>query len=103
MIEGWDPSTPDGYLSYRIAAAIAQVGNASVNDQLGGGGRTELDSYANMCVLVKHCYLLSELETAQTVNVGAFSESAGGLNNVPIVNVMLAYDCERTNQVYFLV
>ena len=56
-----------------------------------------------MCVLGKHCYLLTELETAQTVSVGAFSESAGGLNNVPIVNAMLAYDCERTNQVYLLV
>ena len=39
----------------------------------------------------------------QTVNVGAFSKSAGGLNNVPIVDTMLAYDCERTNQVYLLV
>ena len=56
-----------------------------------------------MCVLGKHYYLLSELETAQTVNVGAFSESAGGLNNVPIVDAMLAYDCGRTNQVYLLV
>ena len=56
-----------------------------------------------MCVLGKHCYLLTELETAQTVSVGAFSESAGGLNNVPIVNAMLAYDCERTNQVCLLV
>ena len=37
------------------------------------------------------------------MSVGAFSESAGGLNNVPIVNAMLAYDCERTNQVYLLV
>ena len=74
-----------------------------MNDQLGSEGRTELDSHANMCVLGKHCYLLTELETAQTVSVGAFSESAGGLNNVPIVNAMLAYDCERTNQVYLLV
>ena len=37
------------------------------------------------------------------MSVGAFSDSSGGLNNVPIVNVMLAYDCERTNQVYLLV
>ena len=55
MIEGWDPPfpVPDGYLLYRIAAAIAQVSNASVNDQLGGGGRIELDSHANMCLLKK--------------------------------------------------
>ena len=34
MIEGWDPPVPNEYLLYRIAAAIAQVGNASVNNQL---------------------------------------------------------------------
>ena len=56
-----------------------------------------------MCVLEKHCYLLTKLETAQTVSVGAFLESAGNLNNVPIVDAMLAYDCERINQVYLLV
>ena len=40
MIEGWDPPIPDPnrYLSYRIIAAIAQVGSASVNDQLGSEG-----------------------------------------------------------------
>ena len=88
---------------YRIVVVNAQAGNASVNDHLGGEGCTELDSHANMCVLGKYCYLLSELETAQTVNVGTFSDSARGLNNAPIVNTMLVYDCERTNQVYLLV
>ena len=56
-----------------------------------------------MCVLGKHCYLLSELSTARTISVGAFSESAGGLDAVPIVDTMLAYDCEQTSQVYLLV
>ena len=97
MIEGWDPPAPNEYVKFRIAAAIAQIGNASVNSYLLGNGRTELDSHANMCVLGKHCYLLTELSAARTVNVGAFSDSAGGLNNVPIVDAMLAYNCERTN------
>ena len=82
---------------------IAQVGNASVNNNLGSEGCTELDNHANMCVLGKHCYLLTELFSARTVNVGAFSDSAGGLNNVPIVDACLSYNCERTNQVYLLV
>ena len=103
MIVGWDPPIISHYLSYRIAAAVAQIGNASVDDQFGGGVRTELDSHANMCVLGKHCLLLSELSTARTVRVGAFSDSAGGLNNVPVVDALIAYDCERTNQVYLLV
>lgn len=74
-----------------------------MDDYFGGGFHTELDSHANMCVLGKHCYLLSELSTAQTDQVGAFSDSAGGLNNVPTVDAMIAYDCGRTNQVYLLV
>ena len=73
MIEGWDPTAPNEYLKFRIAAAIVQIGNASVNSYLLGNGRTELDSHANMCVLGKHCYLLTELSTARTVDVGALS------------------------------
>ena len=103
MIDGWDSPIISHYLSYRIAAVVARIGNASVNDQFGGGVHTELDSHANMCVLGKHCYLLSELSIARTVHVGAFSDSAGGLNNVPIVDAMIAYDCGRTNQVYLLI
>ena len=56
-----------------------------------------------MCVLGKHCFLLTELSTARKVSVGAFTEAAGGLEAVPIVDAMLAYDCQRTNQVYLLV
>ena len=48
VIEGWDPPVPNGYLLYRIAAAIAKAGNASVNDQLRSEGCIELDSHANM-------------------------------------------------------
>ena len=43
------------------------------------------------------------MSTAQTVSISAFSDSAGGLNDVPIVDAMLGYNCERTNQVYLLV
>ena len=103
MIKGSNPSLPNEYLMYRIAVTIAQVGNVSINDNLGDEGCTELDIHANMCILEKHYYLLSELSTAQTVSVGVFLDSTGGLNNIPIVNAMLAYYCERTNQVYLLV
>ena len=55
MIEGWDLLVLNAYLSYRIAAAIEQVGNTSVNDHLGSEGCTELDSRANVCVCVCVC------------------------------------------------
>ena len=42
-----------------------------------------------MC-LRKNCYLLSELSTANTVSVSAFVESAGGLDELSIVDAILA-------------
>ena len=91
-IDGWDPPVPNAHLMMRISAAIVQVGDTSVYGAIEGTGRTELDSHANMCVLGKNYYSLSELSSAKTVSVGAFSESAGGLDSVPIVDAMLAYD-----------
>ena len=79
------------------------MGDASVTSTSNGEGRTELDSHANMCVLGKHCLLLSDLSTARNVSVGAFAEAAGGLESVPIVDAMIAYDCPRRNQVYLLI
>ena len=93
-IEGWDPPVQNAYLQARIAAATASVCDASVMGTSNGEGRTELDSHANMCVLGKHCLLLTELATARKVSVGAFAEAAGGLEAVPIVDAMLAYDCQ---------
>ena len=66
-----------------------------------GKGRTELDSHANMCVFGKHCEVISR--SGKTIDVGAFAESAGGLRNVPIVNVLIAYDCKRLDETYLLV
>ena len=105
MVEGWNPPipVPNVYLKLRIAVVIAHIGDALVNSTTQGTGRTWLDSHANMCVLGKCCYLLSKLFTAKTVSVAAFAESAGGLDEVPIVDAILADDCEQTNQVYLLV
>ena len=68
-----------------------------------GEGRTGFDSHANMCVTGKYCRLLSELAPARKVSVGAFAEATGGLESVPIVDAMLAYDCVRRNRVCLLV
>ena len=63
--------------------------------------RTELDSHANFCVAAKHCYIISR--SGKTVDVLAFSEDAGGLNGVLIVDCTLAYNCPRNHQVFLLV
>ena len=54
-----------------------------------------------MRVLGIQCYILSKL--GKSVDVGAFTESAGGLNQAPIGDAMLAYYCKILNQVYPLV
>ena len=65
MIDGWYLPVPNDYLMLRIAVAIAQTGDASVNDILEGEDCTELDSHTNMCVLEKNCHLLVELSSNQ--------------------------------------
>ena len=54
-----------------------------------------------MCVLGKQYYILSQ--SGKSVDIGAFIEYNGGVNQVPIVYAILAYDCKRTNQLYLLV
>ena len=92
MIEGYDPPILNEYLLMKIAVMI---GDASLTSADESGGHTELDSHANMCVLRKQCQVLSK--SGRSVDVGAYTESAGGLNQVPIVDAMLAYDCKRKN------
>ena len=63
MIECWDPPvlSPNIHLKLRIASALAQVGDVEVSGVYSGKAHTELDSHANMYVVGKHYYLLSEL------------------------------------------
>ena len=56
MIDGYDPPKPNEHLLTKIAVMI---GNDSMTTTDESGGRTELDSHANMCVLGKKCYILS--------------------------------------------
>ena len=41
-------------------------------------------------------------ESSRNMDIGAFTEYAGGLNKVHIVDAMLVYDRKRTNRVYLL-
>tara|TARA_B110001450_G_C17572363_1_gene461320 strand:- start:282 stop:494 length:213 start_codon:yes stop_codon:yes gene_type:complete len=53
----------------RLASMISSVNGNN------GGGKTELDSHANMMVFGNNCEVISQ--SGKTINVGAFSESAG--------------------------
>ena len=105
LIDGWDPPAamlhPTEEMKHKIRC---RVKISAIEFEGKGGGstsRTELDSHANFCVVGRHCYIISR--SGKTVDVAAFSESAGGLNAVPIIDCILAYDCPLTNQVYLLV
>jgi len=64
-------------------------------------GPCELDSHADTCVAGANCIVLEE--TAQSVNVSAFTDSHQTLENLSIVTAATAYDDEATGTTYILI
>ena len=62
--------------------------------------RTELDSHANMVVVGRHCTVFDT--TGKTCTVNAFSKSAGHMEDVPIVDAVIAYDCPFQSKTFLL-
>ena len=62
--------------------------------------RTELDSNANMVVVGRNCSIFDDTGRMRTFN--AFSETAGELENVPIMDAVVAYDCPYQCKTYLL-
>ncbi len=62
---------------------------------------TELDSYANMVVVGKQAFVFSH--SGQFANVQAFADKVEGLQKVPIVDAIIAYDCLSSGETYLLV
>jgi hypothetical protein len=63
--------------------------------------RTELDSHANMVVLGKNAFIFES--TGRTCTVKPFSDRLGTVENVPIVDAAIAYECQYTCQTYILI
>ena len=82
----------------RLATMIASA--ALESDEYAGGNRTELDSHANMAVVGRESVIYDD--TGQTYTVNPFTESAGKLEKVPIVDVAVAYDCPFQAKTYIL-
>lgn len=103
LIDGWDPPAhmcqPCDDLKAKIHRRV-QVSASSLNGAR-GHGKTELDSHANMCVVGKNCLIISR--SGRVVDVGTFAEEAGSLNEVPLVDAMIAYECRKTGKVYLLI
>ena len=59
--------------------------------------RAEFDSHADTCTFSKgECLILGE--SGDSVQVGGWSPKLGALNEIPIVDLAVAYDCPKTGQ-----
>ena len=65
-----------------------------------GLSRTELDSHANMPVVGKKCYVLTD--TGKTADVSPYTPDYDAMK-VSIVDAAIQYDCKFTGQSYALV
>jgi hypothetical protein len=55
------------------------------------GSRLGIDSWADTCCAGKHCYV-QEFVEGKTVTASGFTSTLGALTNLPIANVVYAYD-----------
>ena len=62
---------------------------------------TELEVHANMVVVGKQAFVFSH--SGQYANVQAFAGEVKGLQKVPIVDAVIAYDCPSSGETYLLV
>ena len=74
------------------------MGSSEVNEV---ESRSELDTHANMAVVGKHAFILQE--SGRTAEVNPFSPDCGTLQEVPIVDAVVAYDCPYSLKTYILV
>ena len=63
--------------------------------------RTELDSHANMVVFGMHAYILNH--TGRIAEVSPFTSPYDALNNVPIIDDIIADNFPSAGRTYFLV
>ena len=74
---------------------------------MGGGARgrsagtTELDSHANMVVIVAQGTIIQK--TGRYADVNAFSSDVGTLSRVTIVDAAVAYDCPFSGRTIMMV
>ena len=80
----WDPGD-------KTSARIASMVVASVDGEQSQGSRTELDSHANMAVVGRNSFVIED--TGRTADVNPFTPDYNALENIPIVNAALLYEC----------
>ena len=86
---------PNQHMIDRIVSATKR------GDPDDGLGTSELDSHANMICVGKQATIVQH--TGKFTDVNAFAEDVGKLQQVPIVDAAIAYDCPYDDRAYILV
>ena len=92
---------PNSYLASKIEHLIGASEISDESMEIDEESRTELDSHANMCVVGRHCAILTKPN--RYANVNAFSPSIEKLARVPIVDAAIIYECPYKLKSYVLV
>lgn len=92
------PWLTDFIRSYISTASTLEKDNAMSDDDL--VSRTKLDSHANMAVVGKNAYVLSN--TGASAEVNAFTPDHAAMT-IQIVDAAVQYDCPYTSITYILV
>ena len=82
------------------SAMIGEVSGDGDYDSRGDGSRTELDSHANMPVVGKHAFIISD--TGRIAEVKAYTPDYDAMQ-VPIVDAAVKYECPYSGSTYILV
>ena len=101
--EGYTPSSS----SFNISSLVTTIAKATTSHytsnfrhpilsaaEHANGARLGIDSWADTCCAGKHCYV-QEFVEGKTVTASGFTSSLGTITNLPIANVLYAYDDPR--------
>ena len=100
-------ASPNAYISYVIAQSKLTVSMIDGEDDNNGdhkivdsNSRTDLDSHANMVVLGRHARVIAY--TGKTAQVSPFTPEYKSLEDVPIVDGAITYECPYSGHCYVL-
>ena len=91
------------YMSPETQSLIATVCDVEVGDDTcmkEEGSRTELDSHANMPVVGRHAYIISD--TGRVADVSPFTPDYKSMQ-IKIVDAAVQYDCQYSKKLYIFV
>ena len=97
------PPNDYGVLPLPSRHLIGQIQVSAAGVEQGGWstGTTELESHANMVVFGNQGTTIQN--TGKFADVNAFAEDVGMMPRVPIVDLVLSYDCQYSGEVILLV